>query len=140
MSQDRELVRDCYVGIDSIRRPWDLIVSHLAEWIACRLSFPSSKDDAWVEEQKTLWDTLGVDLESIEPLAATLPLHFSDGLICISTTSVDIPELIFLIQTIVEVLAYGQVDRVQVVGCWNQLQTLGGGVAKWPAGLGQLHH
>ena len=71
MTQERELLRDCYVGIDSIRRSWDLIVSHLVEWIPCRLSFHPSKGDDWVEEQKTLWDTLGVDLESIETLAAT---------------------------------------------------------------------
>ena len=141
MTQDRELLRDCYVGIDSVRRSWDLMVSHLVVWIACRLSFHPSKGEALVEEQKTLWDTLGVDLESIETLAVTLQFHFNDGRICISTTSAHIIGLIsFCPDHIVEVLEYGQVDRVQVVDCWNQLQTLGGGVAKWSAGLGQFHH
>ena len=57
--EDRQLQRDCYVAIESLRKSWDLINSHMADWVAGKLTFRDPQSEAWQAERLVLWETLG---------------------------------------------------------------------------------
>ena len=95
--QDKVLLRDTYVSIESLRNSTGLIHKHIAEWTAARLRSRSQRGLDWVDLRRRLWHALGVDLETVEVLADTLEFEFIDGHIYVSVNTFGSPELIDLV-------------------------------------------
>eukprot|EP00974_Lingulodinium_polyedra_P049125 4722672-Lingulodinium_polyedra.AAC.1 len=56
--QDKQLLRDVYIGIASLRHSLCLIQAHLPGWVAERLSFCPREGEGFVQQQKQLWNAL----------------------------------------------------------------------------------
>eukprot|EP00974_Lingulodinium_polyedra_P084865 8215129-Lingulodinium_polyedra.AAC.1 len=48
----KELLRDCYVGIESLRKSHNLVEGNLAQWISDKLSFHSTHGPEWARQQE----------------------------------------------------------------------------------------
>jgi hypothetical protein len=83
-SQDKDLLRDCYVAVESLRGGMDLVVAHLGEWVALRASFVAELGASEIDHRRCLWQALGVDMETSEVLACELQLAFTDGRLCLA--------------------------------------------------------
>ena len=81
---DRQMMRDIYVAIESLRKSADLLSKHLAMWVSKRLRMVPPRGLAWVESQRVLYNALSVDWETVELLAETLELEFRDGELLVS--------------------------------------------------------
>ena len=77
--QERELMRDIYVGIESLRNSHDLLHSFVGEWVASRLSLHEGKPLEWQESQQAMWYALGLDPALAELLVNDLQLYFQRG-------------------------------------------------------------
>ena len=77
--EDKELLRDVYVAIESLRNSYSLLNKHLAEWVALRLSFAEPRGQEWVDQRTALWLALGVEPELAGLLASSLELVWEDG-------------------------------------------------------------
>ena len=71
---DKELVRDIYIAIESLRRSADVLQSHLYEWIGEKVQVRDDRGDDWVQQRRALWLELGIDIETADLLAADLQL------------------------------------------------------------------
>ena len=95
--KDKQLVRDLYIGIDSLRNSIELLNRHMAEWIAQKLDFVPDRPYADGEYRRCLWLSLDLEAETAEILAHELQFHFEDGRIKVTEQKVGDPELIDLI-------------------------------------------
>ena len=75
---NRELLRDCYVGIESLRNSADLISSQMARWITEKMRLRPDKGDAWKDEQQALFEALDVPFDIVDSLVHKLQLCY-DG-------------------------------------------------------------
>ena len=75
---DRDLLRDCYVGIESLRNSADLISSQMTLWIARRMRFRPDKGDDWKERQQALFEALDVPFDLVDCLVYKLQLCYDD--------------------------------------------------------------
>ena len=73
---NKELVRDCYVAVASLRNSMDIIVSEIGGWVAKKVSLVPGRSIEWQTQQAQLWHTLGVDTEIVEILVDRLQLHY----------------------------------------------------------------
>ena len=87
--KDKLLLRDCYVGIESLRNSWDLLTGHLALWITKRIAFRPSMGDNWCSQRAKLWDALGLKDELTRSLTFSLQLEFVDGRLLINETMLE---------------------------------------------------
>ena len=76
---NRDQVRDVYIAIESLRRSADLVSSHLYTWLHSCLQSTPCRGEAWVDQRRALWQTLGVDAETVELLSSELQLWWQDG-------------------------------------------------------------
>jgi hypothetical protein len=76
---DRDLLRDVYISIESLRNSMDLLQHHVMEWAMGRVTFTSPMSASEVEERKELWQALSVDEDTAEVLAEQLQLRFEGG-------------------------------------------------------------
>ena len=76
---NKDQVRDVYIVIESLRRSADLISSHLYAWLYSKLKATADRGEVWVEQRRTLWQTLGIDAETVELMACELQLWWEDG-------------------------------------------------------------
>ena len=76
---DRDLLRDVYVGIESLRNSAGLINSQMSLWVSSRLSPKADRSDEWKARQNTLWETLDVPFDVAHLLSHQLQLCFVDG-------------------------------------------------------------
>ena len=76
---DKDLMRDVYIAIESLRRSADLIDSHMYAWISGNVRVREDRGQEWVQHRRTLWHELGVDVETAELLAADLQLWWEGG-------------------------------------------------------------
>eukprot|EP00974_Lingulodinium_polyedra_P057596 5543865-Lingulodinium_polyedra.AAC.1 len=68
-AKDKELLRDVYIGIESLRNSHDLISAHVADWVATKLSFrQASPGEEWKQQQRALWSALGQVPDVIDSL------------------------------------------------------------------------
>ena len=95
--RDTDLIRDCYVGIEALRRSMGLISSHVAEWVVLHLRFDPPCSQQRCDERKALWDALDVDLETSDLLAHTLQLFYRDGCLHVSAECQFMPGLVDLV-------------------------------------------
>lgn len=97
--QDKELVREAYVSIEALRNSMDLIMNHLSEWIALRISFVPGLPMQSMEQRRALWQALDVEMQTAEILSDTLQAIFKDGRLQIASSCSDRPDLIDLVTT-----------------------------------------
>eukprot|EP00974_Lingulodinium_polyedra_P036458 3496551-Lingulodinium_polyedra.AAC.1 len=68
----------------------------MGAWVAERLSFQSFHGEAWQAQKNELWETLGLDPESIATLTYTLEYDFKDGRLWVLETVADCPDLVLV--------------------------------------------
>ena len=61
--RDRDLLRDVYVAIESLRNSADLINSQMSLWVSSRISPRADRSGAWKARQNSLWETLDVPFD-----------------------------------------------------------------------------
>eukprot|EP00974_Lingulodinium_polyedra_P133749 11226834-Lingulodinium_polyedra.AAC.1 len=61
---DRNLLRDCYIAIESLRKSFDLLQSFLPSWVESRLCFREPMGPVWVAGRQALWSSLSVEVET----------------------------------------------------------------------------
>ena len=71
---DKELIRDVYIGFESLRRSSDLISKYLYQWLGGVLQPQADRGTSWVEDRLSFWMDLGVDPATAELLAKELQL------------------------------------------------------------------
>ena len=71
---DKELVRDIFIGFESLKRSSDLLSKFIYEWLHSVLQPHQDRGASWVEARMVLWDDLGVDPLTAELLAKQLQL------------------------------------------------------------------
>ena len=80
-----ELLRGAYLGIESIRNSFDVILIYLSSWIVQSLTFATP----WSDEERSLWaslwQVLGVAPGTIALLLG-MELRVSDGILIVSET------------------------------------------------------
>ena len=76
---DKDMLRDIYVSIESLRNSFDVLRTYMAEWVAARLSFARSRGAEWVDRRRALYHMLGADMDTADVLASDLELVFEDG-------------------------------------------------------------
>ena len=96
---DKDLLRDVYVCIESLRRSVDLMRSHLAEWVAARISFVEELGADAIDHRRSLWQALDVEMETADALAETLQLRFEGGRLCVSASASGRADLVDLVVT-----------------------------------------
>lgn len=77
--ENKDLLRDAYICVESLRNSWTTISRHVCEWIALRLSYADDWSVEQIDQRRTVWTSLSVDCETAEVLAETLHLRFADG-------------------------------------------------------------
>ena len=77
--QDRALMRDVYVCVESLRNSVTALYEFLAEWVATRLAFKDDMDAAGIDRRRSLWAALSVDDEVADLFAEEFQIAFSDG-------------------------------------------------------------
>ena len=98
-ARDRTLLRDVYISIEALRNSMDIIVGHIAEWVAKRMEFVRPIPEPEAKSREYLWLFLGVEEETAHILAHKLQLHFHDNRIQVSEGAVGDPDLIDTIIT-----------------------------------------
>ena len=87
--KDRELLRDVFVSIASLRNSWQAITSHLAGWIAKCIVYKPPLSNRNIEQLRILYDAVGVDPDVSDTLANVLQLRFKDGQLHVSAACSD---------------------------------------------------
>ena len=77
--QDRALMRDLYITVESLRNSADLISSRISDWVGQRLSMAPPRSESWIREHRELMDALGVDMETAGVIVDDLQLCWEDG-------------------------------------------------------------
>ena len=77
--QDKTLMRDVYISIESLRNSQDIICSSVTDWVGQRLSFAPPRDEAWLADRRQLFEALGVDMEAASILVDDLQLCWEEG-------------------------------------------------------------
>ena len=96
--QDRQLLRDVFIGIEALRHSMDLVQRFLVEWVTEKLQFVSPRP-ASIEPRRLLFASLDIDDETADVMSDQLQLHFSDGRLQVSNEVVGMPDLVDLIKT-----------------------------------------
>ena len=73
---DKFLMRDLYVAVQSLRNSADLVSSSVCGWVVPRLRFVAGRDEAWLSEKRQLWEALGVDVETASVMVEDLQLSW----------------------------------------------------------------
>ena len=76
---DRDLMRDIYVAVESLRNSADLISRHIGEWVSLRLRAADDRGPEWRSDQQQVWLALGLESDTVELLTEVLQLHYHDG-------------------------------------------------------------
>ena len=91
--ENRQFMRDIYVGMASLRNAHDVLAQHLADWVALRLSYGDRLGVDWVDGQRCLWYGLGVEAETVDEMTSALQLRWEGGRLWVSrdlSTSPDV--------------------------------------------------
>eukprot|EP00959_Pyramimonas_sp_CCMP1952_P223724 4678031-Pyramimonas_sp.AAC.1 len=76
---NRDLLRDVFVSIESIRQSYDLILRCAGDWVECRLELCDDLSNEEIEAKQILWRALGVESELADLLSEVLHLRFAHG-------------------------------------------------------------
>ena len=91
---NKELLRDVFVAVESVRHSMDLVRSHMEQWIAQSLVFtePLAADE--IEHLRITWVALGVECKFVELLAETLQLRCRGGQLLLTSSCSSMEDLI----------------------------------------------
>ena len=76
--KDRDLMRDAYVSVESIRNSNDLIAKHMGTWVSLRLTTAERMGVDWQDERSRVLNALGVDMETMD-IMLCLELRWEGG-------------------------------------------------------------
>ena len=82
--QDRQLMRDIYISVESLRNSADIISSSVSAWVLRMISFAPPRENQWMDEQRALLAALSVDLEIAELVVDQLQLCWEGGRLWVS--------------------------------------------------------
>ena len=71
---DKQLMRDLYVAIESLRNSADLLSSRVSQWVLSKLRFTESRGEEWQDARRALLSALDVDPEVTQVLVEELEL------------------------------------------------------------------
>lgn len=80
--KDRDLLRDVYIAIESLRNSTDLLIRYAVQWVALRMTFTDPMPDIEIAERLELWEQLGLEPGLADHLARVLQLRFVGGDCC----------------------------------------------------------
>ena len=85
--ESAQLLKDVWGIFASLRNSYDLVLAHLAGWLANHIMFKAPDDCPCPERMQSVWEMLGVDPKFSDILAHDLRLHwdFAKGQICVSS-------------------------------------------------------
>ena len=96
---NKDLLRDAYIGIESIRNSWTTITSHVCGWLVDRVSFEPSMSVGEIDHWRSVWSALDVDVETVEVLAEQLQLRFADGRLMVDIKVCEVGNWVSLIES-----------------------------------------
>ena len=77
--QDKSLMRDLYISVESLRNSADLISTRICSWISRMLSYAPPRGEDWTNKRRELLDALGVDMDTVSIITDDLQLCWEDG-------------------------------------------------------------
>ena len=77
--RNKDLLRDAYITVESVRNSWSAITGHVCKWIVRRVSFVASMTLEEIDTWRTVWSALDVDVETVDVLAEQLQVRFEGG-------------------------------------------------------------
>ena len=82
--KNRDLMRDVYVSVESLRSSSDILGKHIGAWVATRVSLSSHRSEKWVDHRRRLLHALDLEPEVIELVASALQLRWEGGKLHVS--------------------------------------------------------
>ncbi|CAK0836513.1 unnamed protein product [Prorocentrum cordatum] len=92
---DKDLLRDVFVGFESLRNSVTLIGDYLDQWIALRIQAALPLSPPEIDEYRMTWVCIGVDSDIIDAICEQLQLRFVDGRLLVCETSFAAEEDLF---------------------------------------------
>ena len=89
-----EVLKDCFLVIEALRKSADLLHRHLGGWLQDRLRFVPEEDLPAPEHLYELWTSLGVEHEAANILATELRLQWKGGNLEVSETAAQITNIV----------------------------------------------
>ena len=93
----KDLLRDAYIAVASIKNSWSIITRNMCEWIALRLGFGDELPEDELEARRNLWVSLDVRADAVDVLVSTLQLRMVDGRIVVNRACAGDHDLVNLI-------------------------------------------
>ena len=91
---DKQLTRDSWVSVASLRNSMDLLRKFAGEWVSTHLSYAdpwsSAERDLWT----TIWTSLGLEPDLVDNLAETYQVKFTEGRLFVTRKQEGNPALI----------------------------------------------
>jgi hypothetical protein len=97
---DREVLRDCFIGCESMRNSFDVVLTYVHEWVATTIRPADPMTPMEKSEWKELWYSLGVNDEICDLLVGK-EVRASDGYILVSSDVYDAADLVGQLVTLV---------------------------------------
>ena len=98
--KNRELMRDVYVSVESIRNSMDLVQKHIGAWVAERVTQSGIRlSEEWVEGRRVLLHALDVDMEAQEILSDVLQLRWEGSRLVVSPAADGPGDIVGLVVT-----------------------------------------
>ena len=74
--RSKDILRDAFIGIQSLLISFDLLTEHLATWLTTHLSFHNPWSQVECEQWRLLWIAFGLDAETAEHFAYDLQIQW----------------------------------------------------------------
>ena len=87
------MLKDLWVVIESLRNSYDMLCDHLGAWIEAKLVFvdePLFTD----QSRQELWQSLGVEPETVELLTFTLRFEWRSGFLRVRSDCHELEDLV----------------------------------------------
>ena len=89
--RDRDLLRDVFVGIASIRNTWHQLTAHMCQWIGTVLTFAEPLSQMDEEKLCTVYEAMGVVPDMVETLGRVLQLRWAGGKLVVQRACATMP-------------------------------------------------
>ena len=99
--KNRELMRNVYIGMESLRNSVMIMTTHMGTWISRRISYAEPLNMEWVDLRRKLWRALNVDMEVADLMSMQLQLRWEQGRLLVAK---GLPEDMDVVGTIISCL------------------------------------
>ena len=98
---DKDLTRDTYIIIESLRNSYALLKGYAMDWVESRICFVPVMQMDEIAMRRDVWQALDVEMETVEVLSEHLQLRFEGGQLLIREGCQALPhfELLDIIET-----------------------------------------